>query len=72
MRKLSLGDTVTATLFSGRQVIGKVEEIQITRYGFKSGRVVENCDLDKHKNGVLDLDCGHWCYFYQVESINKN
>ena len=29
MRKLKVGDTVTATLFGGQLVTGKVEDIQI-------------------------------------------
>ena len=70
MKKVKLGDTVTASLFGGTLVIGKVEDIQICARGSKEGRPVKQCDLDKHSNGVLDLDCGHWCYFYQVKRIN--
>ena len=32
-------------------------------------RPVSKCDTSKHKNGTIDLDCGHWCYFYQVKSV---
>ena len=70
MRKLKIGDTVTATLFGGPRVTGTVEDIQICRQGEKEGRSVQSCDLDKHSNGVIDLSCGHWCYFYQVKKIN--
>ena len=70
MRKLKIGDIVTASLFGGELVTGKVEDIQICRIGEKEGRFVSQCDLDKHNNGVLGLDCGHWCYFYQVKRIN--
>ena len=70
MRKLKIGDIVTAFLFGGELVTGKVEDIQICRSREKEGRPVSQCDLDKHNNGVLDLDCGHWCYFDQVKKIN--
>ena len=70
MKKLKIGDTVTATLFGGELVTGKVEDIQICANGCKEGRSVTKCDLNKHSNGFIDLDCNHWCYFYQVKSIN--
>ena len=70
MRKLKIGDTITATLFGETIVTGKVEDIQTCAIGTKEGKSVGNCDLDKHNNGVIDLDCGHWCYFDQVKQIN--
>lgn len=70
MRKLKIGDTVTATLFGGELVTGEVEDIQICAQGCKEGRSVKTCDLDKYNNGVIDLSCNHWCYFYQVKRIN--
>lgn len=70
MRILKKGDTVTAALFSGEIVIGKVTDIEITKSDTKYGRSVSRCDLDKHQHGVVDLDCNHWCYFYQIKSIN--
>lgn len=70
MRKLKIGDTVTATLFGGTVITGQVEDIQICRQGEKDGRSVKQCDLDKHSNGVIDLSCNNWCYFYQVKRIN--
>ena len=70
MRNLKIGDTVTATLFGGEEVTGQVESIEICARDEKYGRVVSQCDLDKHSNGVLDLSCNHWCYFYQVKKIN--
>ena len=70
MRKLKIGDTVTASLFGGEVVTGQVESIEICAQGKKEGRPVRSCDLDKHSNGVIDLSCGHWCYFYQVKRIN--
>ena len=70
MRKLKLGDTVTARLFGGTMVTGTVENIEITTAYSKSGRVVSRCDLDKHHNGTIDLSCGRWCYFDQIKTIN--
>ena len=70
MRKVKIGDTVTATLFGGERVTGQVESIEICALGSKEGRSVKTCDLDKHHNGVIDLSCDHWCYFYQVKRIN--
>ena len=67
--KIKLGDTVTAVLFGGQRVTGKVESIEICARDSKYGRVVKSCDLRKHSNGTISLDCGHWCYFYQVKSI---
>lgn len=71
MKELKVGDIVTASLFGGRLVTGKVERIEICAQGSKEGRRVNQCDLDKHSNGVIDLDCGYWCYFYQVKQINQ-
>lgn len=70
MRILKVGDTVTAALFGGQLVTGKVLDIEITKEGEKEGRSVSKCNLDKWQHGVLDLDCGHWCYFYQIKFIN--
>ena len=68
MKKVKIGDTVTARLFGGKRHTGKVESIEICARGNKYGRQVSQCDMDKHSNGVLDLG-EHWCYFYQVEEI---
>ena len=72
MRKIKIGDTVTAILFGGKQVKAKITNIEICANGSKTGRPVKNCDLSKHSNGVVDLDDGKercWCYFDQVKSI---
>ena len=71
MRKLSVGDIVIATLFSGREVTSKVKRIEICYLGSKIGRAVNSCNMDIHSNGTIDLECGNWCYFEQVKSINK-
>ena len=71
MKKIRIGDTVTASLFGGEKVTGRVEGIEICARGEKYGRAVSQCDMDKHSNGVLDLSCDHWCYFYQVKTINS-
>ena len=67
--KIKLGDTVTACLFGGKLVTGKIETIEICPKDSKYGRSVTQCDTSKHSNGTLDLDCGNWCYFYQIKSI---
>ena len=72
MRKIKIGDTVTASLFGGEIVTGQVEDIQICARGEKYGRSVGQCDMDKHSNGVLNLSCDHWCYFYQVRRIEQS
>ena len=69
---LKIGDTVTAVLFSGERVTGIVESIEICSEDSKYGRSVEECDIEKHRNGVVDLDCGHWCYFNQIQYIERN
>ena len=68
---VKIGYTVTATLFGGTEVTGKVLSIEICKIGEKYGRSVKTCNLEKHSNGVLILDCNHWCYFYQVKSVES-
>lgn len=70
MKKVKVGDTVTATLFGGKEVTGEVEGIEICARGSKYGRQVSSCDLDKHSNGVIELSTNNWCYFNQVRQIN--
>ena len=70
MRKIKIGDKVSARLFSGKVVTGNVESIEICGRDSKYGRSVTSCDLSKHSDGVIDLDCGSWCYFNQVKKIN--
>lgn len=71
MRQLSVGDQVIYQPWSGNKKVATVEAITICREGEKYGRDVNHCDLDKHRNGVLDLDNEHWCYFYQVKNVIK-
>ena len=68
--KVKIGSTVTARVFSGERVTGKIESIEICAIGSKYGRSVKSCDLSKHKKGTLCLDCGKWCYFDQVSKVN--
>lgn len=68
--KIKLGDTVTACLFGDKLVTGKIEGIEICARDSKYGRAVTKCDTSKHSNGTIDMDCGHWCYFYQIKSVN--
>lgn len=68
---VKVGDKIIYESWSGPRKTATIEGIQICRQGEKYGREVECCDLDKHY-GVLDLDNGHWCYFYQViKTINQ-
>lgn len=68
MKKVKIGDKIRHSLFGGEVLTGIVEDIQICRRGEKSGRSVKSCDISKH-HGVIDLDNGHWCYFYQVKNV---
>lgn len=69
MRNLKIGDTVQVKHWDGKIATAKVLGIEICREGEKSGRPVNTCKLDAHKNGTLDLDNDHWCYFYQVQRV---
>lgn len=69
MKKLKIGDTVQVKQWDGKIATAKVLSIEICREGEKSGRPVNSCNLDAHKNGTLDLDNNHWCYFYQVQRV---
>ena len=63
--QVKIGDKICHSLFGGDRLTGIIEDIQICREGEKSGRSVKTADVRKH-HGVIDLDNGHWCYFYQV------
>lgn len=69
MRNLKIGDTVQVKQWDGKTASAKVLSIEICWEGEKSGRPVKSCNLDAHKNGTLDLDNDHWCYFYQVQRV---
>ncbi len=68
--KIKVGDTVTACLFGGELVTGKIERIEICARNSKYGKSVTKCDILKHSNGVVDMDCGRWCYLNQIKSVN--
>ena len=72
MMKLSIGDQVVYRPW-GKQPnrTATVLSIEICKMGEKYGRSVKQCDLDKHRNGTLELDDNHWCYFDQVKRIIK-
>lgn len=73
MRKLRVGDSVIVKQWDGTTTQAEVLSIEICREGEKNGRPVKSCDLDAHKNGTLDLNNNHWCYFDQViKVIPKN
>lgn len=69
--KVKIGDKIRHSLFGGHVTIGTIEDIQICRQGEKSGRSVKSANVKKH-HGVIDLDNGHWCYFYQIKNIINN
>lgn len=66
--KVKLGDKIRHSIFGGKSKVGIIQDIQICRQGCKSGRSIKSADVNKH-HGVIDLDSGHWCYFYQVIEI---
>ena len=71
--EIRIGDFIRATLFNGKDVYGKIETIEICKEGEKYGKHVKSCHTNKHVNGVVDLSCGNWCYFDQIQSvITKN
>ena len=70
--KIKIGDTISAQLFGGKRVTGTIESIEICRDGDKYGKMVSTCDLSRHSNGVVELDCGNWCYFNQIEKKLTN
>ena len=72
MMKLKIGDQVVYRPW-GKEPnrTATVLSIEICKMGEKYGRSVKSCDLDKHKNGTLELDDNHWCYFDQVRRIIK-
>ena len=48
----------------------EVEEIQITRNHDKmEGRIVQSCDLDKHKSVIVSFKDGYWCWEDQIRRI---
>ena len=69
MKKLHIGDQVYYRTWFNEKKTATVERIEICRRGEKYGRCVSSCDLDRHSNGVIELDNNHWCYFEQVLRI---
>lgn len=65
---VKVGDKIIYEPWSGPRKTATIEGIQICRQGEKYGREVGSCDISKYY-GVLDLDNGHWCYFYQVKQV---
>lgn len=68
---IKVGSTIKHSLFGGEILQGTIEEIEICKVGEKEGRAVSKCDTGKHKNGVVILDNGHWCYFDQIIKVIK-
>lgn len=71
MKILSIGDKIAYKLAGEPRKEALVEGIEICKAGNKYGRATNMCDLHKHKNGVVSLSDGHWCYFEQIRSIEK-
>lgn len=49
--------------------IATIENIEICERGEKCGRSVSKYDFGLHKDIVVDLSDGHWCYGYQIKNI---
>lgn len=71
-RILKIGDSITYKMWGGETATAKVLGIEICKEGFKSGRPVKKCDIDRHNNIVLNLDNAHWAYATQIQTINSN
>ena len=72
MKLLKVGDTITCTLFNGDICTGVVKDIEIRDNNpFHFENFVMECDLDKHKNGVVTME-NHWCYFAQINKISSS
>ena len=69
MKIVKIGDEVMYTTFSSPTRTAIVEQIEICKRGEKHGRSVSSCNLDRHSNGVISLNDGHWCYFDQVRRV---
>jgi len=60
MKVIRIGSEIVYHPWSGSPVTAKIKAIEITKAGTKYGRSVTRCDLEKHFNGTVDLDNGHW------------
>ena len=69
--KIKVNDRIRHSLFGGKECEGTILGIEICKIDSKYGRGVHKCDTSKHSNGVVDLDNGHWCYFYQIIEVLK-
>ena len=71
MRTVKVGSKVTYRP-RGEMILrtATVVEIQITRNHDKmEGRIVQSCDLDKHRSVIISFDDGYWCWEDQVRRI---
>ena len=67
--KIKIGTKIQHCIFGGQVLTGAVEEIEICKPDEKYGRMVNSVDTAKHRNGVVCLDNGHWCYFDQIRRV---
>jgi hypothetical protein len=73
MKKVTIGDKVVYSPWGNQpNRTANITGIEICQVGYKYGRKVNNCDLDKHREGVLDLSDEHWIYFNQVRQVISN
>ena len=71
MKKLKIGDEVQYAPWTGPNRTARVERIETCRIGEKYGTSVQSADLETQKNGVVDLNDGHWAFFDQIIRIIK-
>lgn len=67
--KIKVNDRIRHSLFRGKECEGTILKIEVCKTDEKYGRGVQKCDTSNHPNGVVDLDNGHWCYFYQIIKV---
>lgn len=66
---LTIGCTVRYHTWGGGPREARVDVIETCAAGSKYGRSVKRCAGWRGRNGVVDLDDGHWCYFDQIEEV---
>ena len=71
-QKIALGSKVTYRPRGKKKLrTAEVEEIMITKNHDKmEGRIVNSCDLDKHKSVIISFNDGYWCWEDQVRKIH--
>lgn len=70
MQRIRVGSTIRCK-YDNTTIVAKVTNIEICIEGMNNGRKVKTCHPDSHMNGVVDLDCGVWAYFYKIQKVLK-